>query len=364
MKLKLKPTPERLEMIGAMGSKNLVTAAEAQEVFAEFITPVMLKVIEQAATHTLFYETLEIDEDASPSIPLDAFRSEAVNYIQTWSQTMPGGLPTNTVESSGEAKVAMFSLDSAVSMLKKWARQHRLDVVTKAVNRMGQEILVKQERNAWAVVLKALGEANTNGLGHVITSTTANVFQVADLSNLIVRGRRIGASFAGGTPDPDPGFGPTDLFVSPEVKGQIRNFAYNPMNSVGSQSTGPVALPNEVRLEIYRSAGASEIFGIAITDLNELGDNQKYTQLFGQFAAAGISHSAANFAAATETICVAVDARKDGAFKLVERSSGGGKLIVSVDDQFAARSDKMGWYAKQVNGFAVVDSRVLFGIIV
>ena len=29
---------------------------------------------------------------------------------------------------------------------------------------MAQEVLVKQERNAWAVILKALGEASSSGV--------------------------------------------------------------------------------------------------------------------------------------------------------------------------------------------------------
>ena len=82
-------------------------------------------------------------------------------------------------------KIATYRLDSAVSFLKRYARRGRLDVVSKAVERMSQEILVKQERNAWAVILKALAEATTNSSAHVISSDTADVFSVNDLSDLM-----------------------------------------------------------------------------------------------------------------------------------------------------------------------------------
>ena len=67
-------------------------------------------------------------------------------------------------------KIATFRLDSAVSMGKRYARKARLDVVSKAVERMANEILVKQDRNAWAVVLKALAEAETGGNKHLLQS--------------------------------------------------------------------------------------------------------------------------------------------------------------------------------------------------
>ena len=65
---------------------------------------------------------------------------------------MAGGLPTSQVEGVKEMKISTYRLDSAISFLKKYARKSRLDVVSKAIERMANEILVKQDRNAWAVV--------------------------------------------------------------------------------------------------------------------------------------------------------------------------------------------------------------------
>ena len=48
MKLKLKETPEQIELIKAMGSKNAATAREASEAFAAFLGPVIQEVIQTA----------------------------------------------------------------------------------------------------------------------------------------------------------------------------------------------------------------------------------------------------------------------------------------------------------------------------
>ena len=45
MRLKLKNTPEQVELIKAMGSKNQLVAREAQEAFAAFLGPVVRRVL-------------------------------------------------------------------------------------------------------------------------------------------------------------------------------------------------------------------------------------------------------------------------------------------------------------------------------
>lgn len=230
---------------------------------------------------------------------------------------------------------------------------------------MTQEILVKQERNAWAVVLKALGEASTNNVRHTITSTTQNVLGVDDISRLITLVKRMNTSFAQGSTQEYNSL--TDLFVSPEIKQQIRHFAFNPMNTVGSQSTGPVALPDAVREGIFRAAGAEEIYGIMITDLVELGVNYKYTKLFAQFAASTIAHGSTAFDYTDDEILVGFDltAGRDAFIRPVsQQAESGGVFSIFPDDQWVARSDKAGFYGFLEEGRLCLDARAICGLVV
>ena len=131
MKLKLKNTPEQVELIKAMGSKNPEISRPASEAFAAFIGPVVQQVLMQANTAAYVYTDVEYDEDDNPS---------------------------SQIAGNAELKVSTYKLDSAVSFLKKYARKSRLDVVSKSIERMANEVLVKQDRNAWAVLLKGLAE--------------------------------------------------------------------------------------------------------------------------------------------------------------------------------------------------------------
>lgn len=358
MKLKLKNTAEQIELVKAMGSRDNAVAAEANQAFAAFLGPVVAKVLMQAATASAIYTDLPYDEDDRPSIPLDLWYDGGEGYVTTWSQSVAGGLPTSTVEGFAEMKVATYRLDSAVSFLKRYARRGRLDVVSKAVERMANEVLVKQERNAWAVALKTLAES-----GNVLyTDETSITFTLDILNRLMTQVKRINRSYAGGTTT--DAYGLTDLFVSPEVKEDIRSFAYQPVSITTSANTLPLNnvltnLPDGVREDIYRAAGTQEIYGVSIHDLIELGPNQKYQSLFSEF------WTGSTFTSSTDELIVGLDLTKDAFVRPVARQAeSGGTFTALPDDQFVARSEKIGFYGFLEEGRACVDSRAVHGVII
>lgn len=353
MKLKLKNTPEQVELIKAMGSRDTAVAREASEAFAAFIGPVVSKVLMEAGTSSAVYSDLPFDEDDNPSIPLDLWANEGQDYVTVWSQNVAGGLPTSVVEGFSEMKVSTYRLDSAVSLLKRYARRARLDVISKAVERMANEVLVKQERNAWAVVLKALATAQSNSANHIVTAA-GQTLVLGDLSKLLTLVKRINTSYAKGSTTST--YGVTDLFISPEVMGDIREFAYNQVgNSNGTD------LPAGVREEIYRGAGAKEIFGISLHELVELGKKAKYNVLFDSFYGA----APGDFDPETDQILVGLDLSKDAFVRPVARNSETGGTFTAVpDDQFVSRSEKLGFYGSLEEGRVCLDGRAVAGILI
>ena len=371
MKLKLKNTPEQVELIRALGSKDPVVSAEAASAFAAFIGPVISKVIATAGTANLFFSDVDYDEDDSPSYPLDLYYNESEGYVTTWSQNIAGGLPTSQVEGVAEMKIATYRLDSAVSFLKKYARRGRLDVVSKAVERMAQEVLVQQERNAWAVLLKALSEGKgtgSNNGAHIVNNVgSTETFQLDTLNAIITRMKRINKSFAGGTAAQVYSEGITDLYVSPEVKQDIRAFSYSPIGNNANQS-----LPDGPKTDAYRAAGIANIFGINIIDLQELGVGQKYNTLYETFSdAAGLAGAVNEAGASTTTafndsssheVIIGVDASREALIRPVARNADSGATFNALpDDQFTQRADKTGFYGSVEEGRVCIDARVLAG---
>lgn len=369
MKIQFEKNPEQVELIKALASDNKSTALEAQEAFAAFISQVVQQVLLQTGTASSIYRDIEFDEDDSPSIPLDLYYGAQEGTMSVWSQTVGGGLPTNFVQGTQEMKVSTYRLDSAISMEKRYVRRARLDVVAAGLERMANELLVKQERNAWAVVLKALAEASTQSQKHVIRAGTAGTYQLDDMNKLWTLVRRLNAAYTGGTPSALQSRGLTDIFVSPEIKEQIRGFAYNPMNtragSVGStESNTAIALPDSIREEIYRGAGTSEIFGVTIHELLELGVGRKYNDLFSAFAG-GTLFGGSSFNGSNSQIIVGVDSTRNAFLRPVAiQSESRGQVKVLPDDQFLARSQKVGFYSYVEEGRVITDARAVCGLIV
>ncbi len=387
MKLKLKNTPEQVELVKALGSKNPAIAREASEAFAAFLGPVIQQVLLQAGTASRIYTDAPFNEDDSPSYPLDLYYNEGVGNISVWSQSMAGGLPTSMVSGGQELKIATYRLDAAVGFLKKYARRSRLDVVSKGLERMAQEVLVKQERNAWAVITKALANAVTNNKKHVTGSTTASVLQVHDFNRLMTLNKRLNESFANGTPDTAYSNGITDLFVSPEMMEQVRAFAYQPMNSraafgqsAAAENSNGIALPDNLREGIFNAAGAQEIYGVALNELIELGIGKKYNVLFDSIVttdgAAGIPTGGDNgalayngssaFDKANDEILIGVDNSKGAFIRPIatQDNASGGSFTVLPDDQFTQRADKTGFYGFLEEGRVCIDSRAVVGLVV
>ena len=396
MKLQLKNTPEQVELIKAMGSRNQTVSREAQEAFAAFIGPVIQRVLQVAGTSSSIYTDAPFNQDDSASYPLDLYYNENTEgYISTWSQHVAGGLPTSTdVSAIEEMKIATYRLDSALSYYKRYARQARLDIVSKALERMAQEVLIKQERNAWAVILRALAEATTTTStapvkdggsvgGHIMPAHSAKTFMIHDLNRLMTLNRRINEAWAGGTPEASYSNGVTDLYVSPEIKEQVRSFAYNPLNTTGPQVAGVaatnsgagIALPDGMRAEIYQSAGMQEIYGVNIVELLELGSGKKYNKLFQEFNPGGelgliapnatLGSAAQAFTEADDEILVGVDNSRGAFIRAVSVVSETGATFDAVpDDQFVQRSEKIGFYGSLEEGRVCLDGRAVQGIVV
>lgn len=381
MKITLKRTPEQIELIKAMASRNRTVAYDAQVALAEFIGPVLAEVVNNAPTLSNLFTTLPFNADDNPSIPLDLyFDINDEDYITVYSQSVAGGLPTNQVlPTVSEMKITTYSLDSALSFDRKYAAKHRMDVVAKTFTRMAQEILLKQERTSATLVMAALAGAETNGKKHVQWSNQTGRFLLADLNELLTLGKRINTSWAKGTPAGGNRAGLTDLLVSPEVVEQIRAMAYNPVNTVAgvtgstgtaAGSTVGIAATDEMRSAIYGSAGIPSFYGVSILEFGEMGKGQKFNTIFDT-AAGSTSYTKADgtgsdtFDGATEEILVGIDRSRESLLRVVATDpDSNSEFNLVADDQYSIRQNKIGYFGSMEEGRVILDVRALVGKIV
>jgi hypothetical protein len=378
MKITLKKTPEQVELVKAMASKNRDVAYQAQVALAEFIGPVLAKVINQAPTLSNLFSNFAFSADESPSIPMDLYYDITdEDYVTVWSQSVPGGLPTNTVTPiGGEMKFTTYRLDSAVDFDKRYAQRSRMDVISKSFTRVAQEILLKQERNSATLLLGALAEAKTKGRSHIIAS--ANVGDgssrliLDDFNKLLTLGKRINTAWTGGTPEGGiGGRGVTDLIVSPEVVQGLREMAYNPINTRGDVTD--ITATDSMREGIYNNGGIPEFYGINIMELQEMGKGQRFNKLFAALDDDATRHisdsngtkSAGAFSDDDHEIIIGLDKRVDSLLRAVATDSEtSSEFSLLADDQYSVRQSKIGYYGSIEEGRMIIDNRALFGLIV
>ena len=381
MKITLKNTPEQVELIKAMASRNRSVAFEAQTALAEFIGPVLAEVINQAPALSNLFTTLQYNADDNPSIPLDLYHDISdEDYVQVFSQSRAGGLPTSEVlPTSSELKIATYSLDSAVSFDRRYAAKSRMDVVAKTMTRVAQEILIKQNTISANVIMKAVANATTNSVAHIEESSAIKRFVLADLNRMITRSKRIVSSFIGGTPDARSGKGVTDIICSPEIVEELRAIAYNPINTKsapnGSAGDDSVRTADEIASQAFSAAGAPEFYGINVIELNEMGgsglggSSRQFNNIFvaeqsGNVPLAG--GAAGNQAAAgDDELVLGIDRSRESLVRPVAvDADNGGEFNLIADDQYSIRQNKIGYFGSLEEGRVVLDNRALIGTLV
>jgi hypothetical protein len=376
MKIRIQETPEQVELIKACASKDKLIAEEARAAVAELVGPVISEVINSAPTVSSLYQTLAFSEDDNLSIPLDLFHDVTdEDYIRIHSQSVAGGLSTNELyPAHDELKFKTYTLDSAISLDKKYLRKGRSIDISKVFTRMAQEFLLKQEKTSINQLLGALiaGDTRVNGSSaagnHILRSTTNNQLQLDDVNRLITLSKRLWSSYSSGTPVGGPMVGVTDLLMSPEMVEELRNMAYNPVNTrsgkVDTSGATSIAATEEMRKQLMNQGGLPSFFGIGIIEILEMGIGQRYNKIFDALAGETV-YSGAAFDQTLDEIIVGIDRSKESLIRPAVREEGvSTEVSVQVDDQFVSRQNKLGWYGKIEEGRIVIEDRVLTGIIV
>ena len=363
-KFTIASTPERSELFKLMASEDMSIAYQSQVSFATFLRPIVQRLIDQKATVSDIFRTEVIANGAPQTIPIDPYADYHEGDFHVWSTNRAGGLASQTVEGLSEYPFTYSNLDSALYLDKSYVENARLDLMAKAMNRVVQEFVAKQERLGWTAILTALAAGtSTQGQNHVIDSTTENRLQPDDFNRLRTLVTRLYQSFAGGSIAGD--YGLTDIYLSPERMADLRALAYNPVNTIvvpsAATTSTALALPDAVREGIFNGAGLSVFQGITLHELRELGDGRKLSVIFK-----ALTTNTPAFTSATDDLVIGMDLSQDNCISPVKGDSDGTSTVsIKVDNQFyATRMEKLGWYFKREIAYTITDNRFIVGLIV
>lgn len=353
MNITLKRTDEQLELVKAMASRDRSVAYEAQQALAAFIGPVLAEVIDNVPTLSNLFTAFQFAADDNPSIPLDLYHDVTDDeYIKVYTSNTAGGLPSSHVTPThSELKLSTYRLESAVDFDKRYASRSRLDVVSKTMTRLAQEVLMQQENASASLIMGTIADNQ----GKLYSQTGASgTLDMDDFNALLTKAKRNNPAYNGGSPERSRGI--TDLIVSPETIQLLREFAYNPistkpLSSAANQNTGSIPATDAMRNTLFSQTGMTEFFGISIMEIYELGPGAKYQQVAKKLIS---GHNRPDFA-------LALDKGRESMLRAVAvDAESGTTMSVSADDQYVGRSKKIGYYAELEEGRTIInDSAIL-----
>lgn len=377
MQLTIEKTPEQIEVVKCLASRDRVKVETALAAIGTFFGGLVSEVINTAPTISNLFTPMPFNEDDDPVIPVDLFFDlTAEDSIRVWSMTSPDNLATNRIlTGQQEMRFDTYTLDSAISFHRKRVRRGRLDVVAAAMNRVMQEVLYKQETAAATALLTALAEAQTNSRRHVQRAAQAGRILPHDLNQWMTLSKRIVTSWTKGTPDFNRGRGITDVLLSPEVAETLREIPYNPISTRDADGTAASAAdghaaPDSIRAEFFGTGGIPSLYGLSFMEINELGQGERFNSIF-DVAAGSTSYTdaagsnGAVFNGSTTEIVIGIDRSRTNALVrpyIVDEETGD-QFTLQADD-FHVREKKVGWYGSLDEGRAVLDNRALVGLIV
>lgn len=373
-------TPEQIDLVKRMGSKNKTESMAAAEALASVMAQPILQVIEQAPVISNLYQRESYGADAKSTIALDPyFDVRQRNFLNVWTQSQPGGTAQNFNDGATELYVQTIPIVSEVSCNKNQLRAGQINYLAAYLTRLVQEVLLVQETNAAFTLFNSAAGARIDGNGAnnatnnltVARSATAGVWQLDDWNTTEIGYDRTTASWVGGTPVNDDR-SITDLLGSPEWMGQIRAIAYQPQNTrqgaVTVQGGSSIAAPDSVREEIFRGGGIPTLFGIDLHKVYEMGVGRNYNNVYstaiGNVAlpvnGGGFGGTAgATFNTNTEQVVVGLNTSMFDLVKLT-MTEANSEFSLQADDSFNVRSDRVGFIGSQVAGYVSVEGRAKF----
>lgn len=382
LSVNINKTEAQIELVKKLGSKVKNESLAAAEAIAAVIAQPILQIIEQAPVISNFFKVQTIGENDAPKIPLDLFFDiRQRNFLNVWTQVAQGagGLATNQVVGMSDLYVQLYTLYGAASLKKNYARAARLDVVSRTLERLAQEVLIKRNNNSAAILMASVAGAridgNTNNTAtnnlQVIRAANQGRFGLVDFNSMLTLYRQIVASWVGGTPV-GVRASVSDMLGSPNWMSNIRSIAYQPQNTyagsvAGSSGATAIGAPDDIRSAAWSASGNSVFFDQVLHEYNEFGQHTAgsyqgiYNQVFGDYsgtlayAGYGGSGSAA-FSPSTEELVLGLN--QDFFDLICLRQTGeNAEWTLSSDDQFPLRSDLVGWYGQLTEGFVSLDNR-------
>jgi hypothetical protein len=322
-----RPSDDFISLYKKTGDNDQNVAYAAQRQFAKALETPLRKGVLLGNILGNIFETIPVEPGASTEYPLDMISPGLEGEHVAYTNPGHGRIPERAVESD-YVMIPTYSITSSIDYLLRYAREARWDVAGRAAQVMEAGFVKKMNDDGWHTLLAAGVDRNILVYDG---DATAGLFskRLVSLMQTVMRrnaGGNTGSSNRGRL---------TDLYVSPEALEDVRNWGLDQISDID-------------RSRIYNTSGegpVTNIFGVTLHDLDELGEGQEYQEFFLNGLGGAVE-------ASDLELVVGLDQGTSDSFIMPMKQA-----LQVFEDPTLHRQQRVGYYGWAELGFGVLDNR-------
>ena len=323
-----RPSEEFISVLRKWGDSDMEVALAAQREFAKALELPLRKGVLIGNILGNIFETINVEPGGSTEYPLDLLSPGLEGEHVAYTNPGHGRVPERAVESD-YVMIPTYSIASSIDFLLRYAREARWDITARAMQVLEAGFVKKMNDDGWHTLLAAGVDRNILVYDG---DATAGMFSKRLVSLLQTVMRR---NAGGNTGSGDRGR-LTDLYVSPEALEDVRNWGFDQVSDA-------------TRTAIYNAGGdgapITNIFGVNLHDLDELGEGQEYQTFFENGLGGSVQ-------ASDSELVVGLDQGANDSFVMPMKQQ-----VAIHEDPTLHRQQRVGWYGFAELGFGVLDNR-------
>lgn len=328
MPINKRPSDEFISLLRKSGDADINVAAAAQREFAKALELPLRKGVLVGNILGDIFETINVEPGSTTEFPLDLVSPGLEGEHVAYTNPGHGRIPERSVEGD-YVMIPTYSIASSVDYLLRYAREARWDIVARAMQVMEAGFTKKMNDDGWHTILAAGVDRNILVYD---ADATAGLFskRLVSLMQTVMRRNSGGNSASVGRGRL------TDIYVSPEALEDIRNWGFDQVDDL-------------TRREIYNApvggAPMTNVFGVRLHDLDELGEGQQYQSFFTTDLGGAVQGSDLE-------LVVGLDQSMTDSFVMPVKEQ-----LQVFEDPTLHRQQRAGYYGFAELGFGVLDNR-------
>lgn len=327
--LSKRPDGAFLDLIRKSASNNRAEREAAQaEIVKAVETPLRKGILFGDILGNIF-ERMPLEPGTSSEWPLDLLAPGTEDQFVAFTNTGHGYIPERTVEGD-YVTIPTYSIAGSIDWLLRYAREARWDIVGRATQVLEHQFVKKMNDDGWHTILAAAVDRN-------ILVYDADAAPGQFTKRLVSLMKTVMRRNGGGNSNAINRGKLTDLYLSPEGIEDMRNWGVDQLDEVSRR---------ELHVAADNGGPLSRIFGVTLTDLDELGESQEYQNYFTGDLGGSLGPSS------DVELVVGLDQNANDSFIMPIKQE-----VTLTDDPNMHRQQRAGMYGTAEVGFGVLDTR-------